>query len=272
MEFKQRLVGTALGRFLVSAREAWTLQRALLGHPEQVGALLNDRCARILVTRLCKPSAVFVDVGAHIGSVLAEAVQHEPSIRVVAFEAIPAKAADLSRRFPSAAVHSCALGDHAGEVSFFVDLARSGYSSLARPAGAEGGLSEIKVRLCRLDDLIDVPAAVDVIKIDVEGGELMVLRGAQAVLSRCRPTVMFESAPGGADRHGSSPEELYAWFAGQAYDVVVPDRVAHDGPGLAAEAFAESHLYPRRTTNYFAIARERRIEIRDRARKVLGVG
>ncbi len=256
----------------MNAREQWSVQRAVFRNPEQVAALLNDRCARILITRLCKPSAVFVDAGAHIGSVLAEARHHDASIQVVAVEAIPQRAADLARRFPKAVVHSCALGDHAGKVSFFVDLARSGYSSLARPAtGSADGLQEITVQLCRLDDLIDASAAIDVVKIDVEGGEFAVLRGADGMVSRCRPTIMFESGPGGADRHGSSPEELHAWFAERSYDVFVPDRVAHDGPGLARDAFVESHLYPRRTTNYFAIARERRAEIRDRARKALGV-
>jgi len=40
---------------------------------------------------------------------------------------------------------------------------------------------------------------------------------------------------------------------------------------MSLEAFNDGHLYPRRTTNYFAVARERREEVRDRARVVLGI-
>jgi hypothetical protein len=37
------------------------------------------------------------------------------------------------------------------------------------------------------------------------------------------------------------------------------------------DGFIDSHIYPRRCTNYFAIPSERRIEIRDRARDILGI-
>jgi hypothetical protein len=47
--------------------------------------------------------------------------------------------------------------------------------------------------------------------------------------------------------------------------------VAHNDGGLSLEGFIESHAYPRRTTNYIAIPSERRVEIRDRARTLLGI-
>jgi len=64
---------------------------------------------------------------------------------------------------------------------------------------------------------------------------------------------------------------MWRWLEERDVDIVVPNRVAHNGSGLSLDGFLEARLYPRRTTNYFAIPRERRMEIRDRARAVLGL-
>lgn len=121
-----------------------------------------------------------------------------------------------------------------------------------------------------LDNLISSPD-VDVIKIDVEGAELGVIRGGKRVLSDCRPLVMFESAPSGVGSLGYTKDALWRQLDELGYQIFVPNRLAHDGDGLSLECFLDSHVYPRRTTNYFAVPEERRIEIRDRARLIRGI-
>lgn len=268
---KQRLVGTAVGRSLMRLRELRALRKILTSNPEQGGMLCQDLCARILLPRLCKPLHVFVDVGAHIGSVTAEVLHRDPSARIVAVEADPEKAARLKRRFPDVDVHDCAVGDRKGEVTFYIDERRPGYSSLARRNRRPADVRQIDVPMRRLDDILSSTADVGLIKIDVEGAELAVLRGAAGLLSRCRPVVLFESGPQGGRSMGFGIEEIFDWLAGQGYEILVPNRVAHDGPALCRESFVESHVYPRRTLNYFAVPTERRIEVRDRAREVLGI-
>lgn len=59
------------------------------------------------------------------------------------------------------------------------------------------------------------------------------------------------------------------FFTNNKYEIFVPNRVAHSGPGLTMEGFSESHIYPRRTTNYLAVPIERRAAIRNLARKIL---
>lgn len=258
MQFRQRILGTAIGRAAMLAREKAHLAAAALRHPEAVGAMLNDNLATRLVTNL--PAGTFVDVGCHLGSVVAE-VQHRTGARVIAVEAIPGKAADLRRRFPWLTVHACAAGESSGEVPFFIQPAATGYSSLVCNPGSR----PITVPLRRLDDLVQ---HADTVKIDVEGAELGVLRGAERLIAACRPVVMFESAP---------PEPMYTkaamwdWCEARGYGIFVPDRVAHDGPALARDGFIEAHCYPRRATNFFAIPSERREAVRNAARKVLGV-
>jgi hypothetical protein len=112
---------------------------------------------------------------------------------------------------------------------------------------------------------------IDVIKIDVEGAELDVLRGSMKILNESRPTIMFESGPQLESDLDYTKEGLYEFFFSRGYVVLIPNRVAHNDFGLSKDGFIESHLYPRRTTNYFAIPKERRIEIRDRARSILKI-
>jgi hypothetical protein len=109
-------------------------------------------------------------------------------------------------------------------------------------------------------------------KIDVEGGELAVLRGGDRLIAQSRPTIFFESGATTDDESRSRKESLWQWLADRDYATLVPNRLAHLDPGLSRDGFMESHLYPRRTTNYFAVAKERRVEIRTRVRGLLKLG
>lgn len=266
---RARIVNSRLGAAARDLRDRWEVQRAAAGLGEEVGTLANDRAARLLLERLCLPGRTFVDVGAHIGSVIDGVRRQSRPGAIHAMEAIPEKAAALKRRFPGVTVHTTAVGESAGEARFFV-AAHSGYSSLDPALSARGeGVREIVVPVARLDALVPTDG-VDVIKIDVEGAELGVLRGAEALVARCRPSILFESGPEAMDAFPKTA--LWEWLDGRDYAVLVPNRVAHLDPGLSRDGFNEAHLFPRRTTNYWAIARERREEVRARTRAVLRIG
>lgn len=271
MKMKQRLLGNLIGRSALSFRDKIGILRTAYFYPERVGGLANDQLATKLVTSICQSRKTFIDVGAHIGSIISEVAHRDPSIRIVAIEAIPEKTVNLRRKFPFVEFHDCAVGECTGEVSFFVNTRHSGSSSLGRPADAdERSISEIRVPLRRLDELVS-SNDIDVIKIDVEGAELGVLRGSSKILNSSRPIIMFESWPRRDDGLGYTKEALYQFLNLNGYALLIPNRVAHDDPGLSQDEFIESHLYPPRTTNYFAIPKERRIEIGDRAGRVLKI-
>ena len=257
------LVGTRLGVMAQRVRKQIELVRTA-GQPERLGTYGNDLIAQCLLEALCLPDKAFVDVGAHIGSIIDSVARQSRPSAIIAFEAIPDKAEVLRRRFPNAIVHSCAVGEEDGELPFFIDVRHSGYSSLY-PSKQGGQLQEIRVPVRRLSDLVG-DQTVDVIKIDVEGAELAVLRGAETLIARDRPTILFESGP--EEVGGYSKVALWEWLDRAGYAVLLPNRVAHKDPGLSCDGFVEAHLYPRRTTNYFAVARDRRQEIRTRARLI----
>jgi FkbM family methyltransferase len=265
---KGKLVGTALGRFLNSTRATLEIVHAAYRRQENLGFLASDQLATHLVCGMCRPNNVFVDVGAHVGSIVACVLQRDPSVAVIAVEAVPEKAIALKRNFPNIVVHECAAGERQGLASFHINTKASGYSSLSSTGYSQEHVRVIEVQLRPLDSIISSPN-VEVIKIDVEGGELGVVIGAKHLISVCRPIIMFESAPD--EVLGYTKEALWQSFADQEYAIVLPNRVAHIYPGLRLDGFVESHLHPRRSTNYFAIPRERRDEIRHRARKLQGL-
>lgn len=269
---KQRLVAGPIGRMLLEFREQRELKSLCKRpFPESGAVLLQSRCARFLMPRLLVPGETFLDVGAHFGSVLSLVHSVSPHTPLIAVEAIPAKAELLKKNFPEAVIHACAVGDADGLASFVIQRNRSGYSSLDHGHSVEQNGEKIEVPIRRLDNLISAETQVGVIKIDVEGAEAAALRGSARLIDRCRPVVVFESAPGGVEGFGEQADAVHRWFEERNYEVTLPDRVPHNAPGLTTEIFLDSHQYPRRALDYFAIPRDRRIEIRDRAREAVGV-
>lgn len=268
---KEYLLGSSLGLLALYCRDRYEILKAAYSNLEGVGMVANDQLGIRLATNLCQPHKTFLDVGAHIGSVIAQVIRHDSAVRIIAVEAVPAKAEALRRRFPTVDIQACAVGDASGEVSFFINLKRSGYSSLIKSDSiANQDVIEIKVPLKRLDDIV-LANDVDVIKLDVEGAELQALRGAHRILQSARPIVFFESGAIGGVNNSAQKSELYQFLTERQYRVLIPNRLAHNDDGLSLEGFLESHRYPRRTNNYFAVPQERRGEIQKRARQTLGL-
>ncbi|HEV2335140.1 MAG TPA: FkbM family methyltransferase [Stellaceae bacterium] len=159
-------------------------QRAEGVEPEVSGLLIG------LAARL----RVVYDVGANWGyyPLLLGAEARFRGV-IHAFEIGPRTSADLRRVIAAAGlgervtVHGFGLSDHEGEVR----LSREKHSYLARIVGEgyRGAVDRVGVR--RLDGLGLPPP--DLIKVDVEGHELAVLRGAAGIIERDQPLVVMES-------------------------------------------------------------------------------
>jgi phospholipid N-methyltransferase len=108
------LVGTALGVVAQRLREQTERLRMSGKDLEKLGNHSNDIIARKLLERLCLPGATFVDVGAHIGSVIDGVSRRSKPSALIAVEAIPAEAKALARRFPKVTIHECAVGEQEG--------------------------------------------------------------------------------------------------------------------------------------------------------------
>jgi FkbM family methyltransferase len=142
-------------------------------------------------------------------------IQLSPRGTHLAFEPIPAMAESLRREFPGARVYDLALSDVSGEATFRHVLNRPAYSGLKERSypQAEVQIEVIPVRTVRLDELIPPDWPVRLIKVDVEGAELQVFRGAERTLRDHRPFVVFEHTRGAAEYYGTRPEMVYDLLA-----------------------------------------------------------
>lgn len=195
--------------------------RELLGRLREARATLGTAARRelrdnlatraVLATAL-RSNSNAIDVGANQGAMLELITAIAPSGRHIAYEPIPALGAQLAARFPKVEVRNRALSDETGTVEFAHVVDAPAYSGLRErsdlPPGAEL-VERISVTVERLDDALEDTYVPSLIKIDVEGAELNVMRGAAATLERHRPFVLFEHGLGGADLYGSSSGDLF---------------------------------------------------------------
>lgn len=269
MSLRRAMVRNRAGTWLRNVRDFYDLVATGKRHFEEVGSIANDHLCRQLMTSLVPAGKVFLDVGSHIGSVIAELQQNCPGAKVIAFEAIPEKVSFLKHTFPQARIVSCAVGQADTEISFHIDCSQSGYSSISNSIlPGDHRLQTITVPLRRLDAM-DLPSGIDAMKIDVEGAEQGVISGARSLLARERPIIYFESGPDDLADLGFTKPGLWQAITELGYTIHVPNRVAHADTGLSLEMFIDSHAYPRRTSNYIAIPTERRDEYRSRVRTLL---
>lgn len=171
----------------------------------------------LLLAFTLRADANCIDVGAHRGRFLSHCVRHAPLGRHLAFEPLPQLAGGLRDMFPGVDVHELALSDADGEAEFVVVPEDLGYSGLReRQYPADFKTERIRVQIRRLDDLLPAGYRCDFLKVDVEGAELGLFRGALNMLRRDRPTIVFEHGPGAADRYGTSPEALHELLTDEA--------------------------------------------------------
>ena len=193
MRIYERVASTVIGTPLQWPAEQLRALAALprrLKHPELREIYRESRLLPRVVERVVEPDMNCIDVGAHLGSVLARIVRAAPRGHHIAVEPVPYKADWLRRKFPTVDVRELALGESDARAEFFLNSRRSGFSGL-RQHGS-GDTTRLEVACARLDEIVPADRRVGFIKIDVEGGELGVFRGAQQVLSRSRPTILFE--------------------------------------------------------------------------------
>jgi FkbM family methyltransferase len=175
-----------------------------------------------------------IDVGANLGAVLREIVRAAPRGRHIAYEPLPELAAVLAREFPQVDVRAAAVSDHVGEATFYRHKARDTRSSLSPLEYGEGQLERFPVRLEDLDSSLPEDFVPALVKIDVEGAEEQVIRGAAQTLDRHRPTVVFEHNQS-ARHFGTSSDTLHGLLTNAGLRVFDIDGGGPYGPSEFAE-------------------------------------
>lgn len=183
--------------------------------------------AREWITAILKPGGVAVDVGANVGwHSLLMATLVGPSGQVHAFEPNPTTrerlAGDCHRNgFLHARVDGRALADRDGRLAFIAPQAGDLWDGTGRLVS--GSVADARAVTCTsLDRFVEEQGIgrLDLLKIDVEGWELSVLRGARNVLEVFRPSIIFEYDPAYIPRCGGTGEELFSFLVGARYQLM----------------------------------------------------
>ena len=155
------------------------------------GAYDEAAVIRLLATQ----SRASIDVGAHAGAVTLLLARR--TVACLAFEPSPAFGY-LSRALPpNCRFYPVALSDQAGHAT--LRIPHSGRRALRQLASisstntlSDFTCSTVEVEVRTLDDVVG-DQDIGFIKIDVEGHELAVLKGAQRTLARSRPNLVVEA-------------------------------------------------------------------------------
>jgi FkbM family methyltransferase len=196
-------------------------QRLMLDHFHS-GRLLEPETSA-LVDMLLQPGDTFIDIGGHVGffSMLAAGLVG-PTGRVYVFEPERTNYTHLLTHIALNKVHHVfpfqwAVGYSTSVVDFFTNVDNDGGHALWDPGRhpfnqkSRQQVSKESVFLVSLDDIFGSaqPGFVKLIKIDTEGNEANVLRGARNFLTRAQvPAVIAEINQFGLAQLGSSEQEM----------------------------------------------------------------
>jgi FkbM family methyltransferase len=194
----------------------WTL------HLDVTQNMRYDRATYAFLSQRLKSNSNTVDVGCHKGEVLEWMIQFAPQGFHEGFEPIPSMAKQLKGKFQNekVSIKELALSDNSGQTQFHWVKNAPAYSGIKRRAYAmeHPEIEHITVQCARLDDACDLPS-VDLIKIDVEGGEWLVLQGCQSILKRDHPDVIFEFGKGASEFYQTTPEMIFDFFDNLGYQL-----------------------------------------------------
>lgn len=189
----------------------------------------NVRLLRALVS----PNTWFFDIGANIGLMSVPVLQHSPELRVGAFEPSPNSLPSLARTISESryrdrwALFPVALGAARERIAFSLSSREDGMFDGIKNTQRRRSVGMVEVEQSTLDSVwIELGRPrVSVIKCDVEGSELDVLRGASECLASCRPYLLLEWQRQNLRAYEVSPHALLEFAGNGGFSVMSVPRL-----------------------------------------------
>jgi FkbM family methyltransferase len=208
----------------------------------QVAAGYEPHVSRVL-HQLLQPGDIFVDVGANIGVHVTDAarivgahghvVAVEPNTENCRLLLLTAEKNNLHNitLIPSA------LSDSGEWAWFSTHIGSNGGLMASENATIANGFGFI-VPIRRLDDV--APSKTKLIKVDVEGAEISVLRSGLETLHRDRPLIIMEFSCEMVRRvSGVEPRSALEWIEGLGYEIAVINKGSFETVATTAETLID---------------------------------
>jgi FkbM family methyltransferase len=249
----RRIILAALGESAYERLRARRMARKI-----RSGAYATPEIA--LVPHVVRRGETVVDVGANYGLYafhLARQVGESGS--VIAFEAAPGTAVALKRVLAvlgtdqTTEVLEKAVGESPGRTRLAIPRRTDGSTESGRAWSVPRGSGDpevdfVDVEVVHLDQALAGAGEISFIKVDVEGADLHVLRGATAIIDRDAPTLLIEVSPPLLARQALTPADVEQFFDERGYATYRFDSTTQKlRPALAANTVGDLlAVHPRR--------------------------
>ncbi len=212
---------------------------------------VHDRTLIKVAKQLIKPETLVIDIGANIGFFSFAIVDTNRPVTILAFEPAPDNIRRLNALVTVRAAQQCvfpypiALSDRAGTATLYLsDFAPTDHKLIPSRSS-----QSVEVPTLPLDDfIVSHPQfsalPISLIKIDVQGAELLVLHGMVRTLEANHyPPILVEYAPNDLAAAHVTPKDFFAAFAALGYQPhsiptlapLSPDTLIETLPGAYAD-------------------------------------
>jgi len=185
-------------------------------HLDLTKNLKYDRLTKKILKKVLTEKSNCIDIGCHEGEILEIICKYSPKRKHIAFEPIPFLYDRLTTKFTNNNVnfYPYALSDIEENTTFNIVKNALGHSGLKKRNYdvKKPNIEKIEVNVKVLDTILDMSQKIDLIKIDVEGAEFNVLKGAKRILKENRPMIIFEFGIGASNFYKVNPVEVYKFL------------------------------------------------------------
>ena len=223
-------------------------------HLDLTKNLKYDRLTNQIMKQVIQNNSNCIDIGCHKGEMLQKILQLAPNGNHFAFEPIPMMFHRLKNQFlHHVEIFPYALSDESGFSTFQFVKNAPAYSGLKirKYAIEHPEIEEIQVEMKQLDEVIPENKTIHFIKIDVEGAEFAVLKGAKNLIKRDAPVIVFECGLGASDFYNTDPNELYHFIESVNLKIYTLEQFVKKQSPLTNEQF--NKMYATNSEYYFIL-------------------
>lgn len=166
---------------------------------------------------LSQDTSSLVDVGSHKGDVLKLALKYAPKGEHYGYDPIPSFYAKLEKEYKNYLnLQQIAITDKTGEETFYFVESNPSFSGLKKRIYPKNEkITELYVKTDTLDNLLVEAPRIDLIKIDVEGAEYKTIYGAQTIIFKHHPVLLFEHSAGAAEFYDTNSDKMWGLLVEQ---------------------------------------------------------
>jgi len=234
--FRPKITTTRVGRFSIQVPSINPLSTLYTRNPDYTGHL--GRLTTLLKRKY--PELAAIDIGANVGDTacIIKSAEDIPILCIEGDDSIFGLLVSNLKQFQNVSVHKLFLGEKTGVMS--VTMEKTGWNATLTP-DASGTAAKIKV--VSLDDFLDTQVGTinfKLVKIDTEGFDCSIIRGARKFIERAHPVITFEYNRDNMDAIGEPGLDTLFMLAELGYSRII----FHDefGRFLCSTTLAERSL------------------------------